>query len=68
VVSHYERGRFDGGYECYDRYGCLKEKGSFMNGKRHGIWITYDEAGSWTDASIYEKGVLCHQGVPSGEE
>ena len=43
-VIHFSRGVKDGEYKRY-RYGTLREKGVYVDGKRHGLFVEYQQDG-----------------------
>lgn len=47
----------DGVVEFFYATGKLKEKGGYLKGERHGVWIRYDENGNKIAEGIYDQGV-----------
>lgn len=43
-MIHFSRGVKDGEYKRY-RYGTLREKGAYVDGKRHGLFVEYQQDG-----------------------
>ncbi|WP_234859061.1 toxin-antitoxin system YwqK family antitoxin [Aquimarina aquimarini] len=45
-------------YDYYYSTGILKEKGFYLHGKKHSVWLIYDRKGYPIKKSIYNNGVL----------
>ncbi|WP_234859058.1 hypothetical protein [Aquimarina aquimarini] len=45
-------------YDYYYNTGILKERGYYLHGKKHSVWLIYDRKGYPIKKSIYNNGVL----------
>ena len=48
----------DGTYEMYHENGNIQVKGTFINGKYHGLWNFFNEDGSLEKSETYKDGEL----------
>ena len=48
----------EGPFVFYHRNGIVQSKGSYVNGKHHGPWISWDKQGRLLDSSMYKNGVV----------
>lgn len=63
-------GEQDGPYQKFYPNGVLQVEGTFVNGKRSGLWVSYHPAGNKQSENNYEDGVLEGKTVvyyPSGQ-
>lgn len=47
-----------GSYTFFDTDGHLKETGTYLNGKKEGLWLGYDDKGFMVDSGVYVNGHL----------
>ncbi len=46
-----------GSFQYYYRNGRLEKEGNYTDGKKHGLWMGYDEHGNTTDSSLFNDGM-----------
>ena len=54
----FRKGILDGMHISYHRNGNIKRKGSYTEGKLHGIWVGFDETGNKTYEVEYRNDTL----------
>lgn len=58
--AEYKKGKLNGYYAKYNRYGGLMEEGFFDLGRKHGDYKSYHEDGQLARSAVYKRDNLVH--------